>query len=150
MTISNPSNPVTAPAPPEALAVPAALAVSSPLTPAAAIATEASPTPADRQGLAILLMCTVSFIFAIQDALSRHLVSNYSTYFVVMLRYWFFAAFVVAMAARAPGGLERATAPAHATGDVPIAGPVVVGGAEAHGGHAGHAQGRAAVRPRTR
>ena len=60
------------------------------------------------------------------------------------------AVFVLAACARAPGGLERATAPAHATGDVPIAGPVVGAAAEAHGGHDGHAQGRAAVRPRTR
>lgn len=59
-------------------------------------------------------------------------------------------ALVLAGCAQAPGRLERATAPAHATGDVPIAGPVGGGGVEAHGGHDGHAQGRAAVRPRTR
>lgn len=52
--------------------------------------------------------------------------------------------------AQSTGRLERATAPAHATGDVPIASPVVAGGAEAHEGHDGHAQGRAAKRPRTR
>ena len=57
---------------------------------------------------------------------------------------------IPAACAQAPGRLERATAPAHATGDVPIAGPVVGGGAEAHGSHDGHAQGRAATRPRTR
>ena len=54
-------------------------------------------------------MCAASLIFAVQDALSRHLGSNYSTYFVVMLRYWFFAAFVVVIAARAPGGLAAAS-----------------------------------------
>ena len=109
MTATTPSEPTPAPAEAEALAVPAALAASTPLTPAAAITTDTptgmAPATADRQGRAIVLMCAVSFIFAVQDALSRHLGSNYSTYFVVMLRYWFFAAFVVAMAARAPGGL---------------------------------------------
>ena len=58
------------------------------------------------------------------------------------------AALLLAACAQAPGRLERAIAPAHATGDVPIAGPVG-GGTEAHGGHGGHAHGRAA-RPRTR
>ena len=56
---------------------------------------------------------------------------------------------VLAACAQGTGRLERATVPAHATGDVPIAGPVVVG-AEAHEGHDGHAQGRAARRQRTR
>lgn len=54
------------------------------------------------------------------------------------------AALLLAACAKAPGGLQRATAPAHATGDVPIAGPVAGAAAEAHGGHDGHAQGRAA------
>lgn len=59
-------------------------------------------------------------------------------------------ALLIAACAQAPGGLERATAPAHATGDVPIASPVAGGAAGAHGGHDGHAQGRAAARPRIR
>ena len=109
MTVPTPSEPVTAPAPPEALAVPAALAASTPLTPAAAITTDGAHVPVDQQGRAIILMCAASLIFAVQDALSRHLGSNYSTYFVVMLRYWFFAAFVVVIAARAPGGLAAAS-----------------------------------------
>ncbi|TRD22165.1 DMT family transporter [Palleronia caenipelagi] len=54
----------------------------------------------------ILLMIAVSFIFAVQDALSRHLASEYNTIMVVMIRYWFFAAFVTAIAARAGGGLR--------------------------------------------
>ena len=54
--------------------------------------------------LGILLMIAVSVIFALQDALSRHLASTYNVYMVVMIRYWFFAAFVVAMSARGKGG----------------------------------------------
>lgn len=66
----------------------------------------------DRQGLAIFLMCLVSLIFAVQDGISRHLSAAYSPVFVTMLRYWFFALFVLAMAARGPGGL-RAAARSH-------------------------------------
>lgn len=63
---------------------------------------------ADRTGLAILLMCATSFIFAVQDAFSRMLGSEYPPILVVMLRYWVFALFVVAMVSRRPGGLRRA------------------------------------------
>lgn len=66
----------------------------------------ASARPADRQGLAILLMCLVSLIFAVQDALARHLGAAYSPVFVTMVRYWFFGLFVLAMAARGPGACE--------------------------------------------
>ncbi len=100
--------PVTAPAPAQALATPAALAASSTLTPAAGVTTVAGALPKDRQGLAIALMCAVSVVFALQDALSRHLAGAYAPVFVVMLRYWFFALFVVTVAARGPGGLARA------------------------------------------
>lgn len=73
-------------------------------------ATVASPPPrdTDRQGLAIALMCVVAFIFAVQDGISRHLGSAYAPVFVVMLRYWFFAAFVTLLVMRQPGGLRRA------------------------------------------
>ncbi|MCZ0960420.1 DMT family transporter [Paracoccus benzoatiresistens] len=62
----------------------------------------------DRTGLAIALMCATSFIFAMQDAFSRMLGSEYPPVLVVMLRYWFFALFVIAMVSRQPGGLRRA------------------------------------------
>jgi drug/metabolite transporter (DMT)-like permease len=58
--------------------------------------------------LGILLMITVSFIFSMQDGLSRHLASEYNVYMVVMIRYWFFAALVIALAARQPGGIRAA------------------------------------------
>ena len=62
----------------------------------------------DRQGTAILLICGSAFIFAAQDGISRYLGAAYSPIFVIMLRYWFFAVFVILLCARAPGGLARA------------------------------------------
>ncbi len=57
--------------------------------------------------LGIALMILTSAIFAMQDGVSRHLAANYSVMTVVMLRYWFFAAFVVALAAMQGGGVRR-------------------------------------------
>ncbi len=54
-------------------------------------------------------MVAATIVFALQDGISRQLAEAYNTYMVVMIRYWFFAAFVIALAARAKGGL-RATA----------------------------------------
>jgi drug/metabolite transporter (DMT)-like permease len=59
-----------------------------------------------RQG--IWLMIATTFVFAIQDGLSRHLAGSYNVWMVVMLRYWFFAVFATALVARAPGGLRAA------------------------------------------
>ena len=53
----------------------------------------------------IWLMVLTAFIFAVQDGISRHLAGAYNVYMVVMIRYWFFAAFVVAVAMRQSGGL---------------------------------------------
>ncbi|OWY01236.1 EamA family transporter [Thioclava sp. F1Mire-8] len=60
-----------------------------------------------RRGIA--LMVAVTFIFAIQDGISRHLAETYNVYMALMVRFWFFAAFVLAIAARSPGGIKRAT-----------------------------------------
>jgi drug/metabolite transporter (DMT)-like permease len=60
--------------------------------------------------LGILLMVATTFVFAMQDGLSRHLAGAYNVWMVVMIRYWFFAAFVMAMAARKAGGLRAAAA----------------------------------------
>ena len=54
----------------------------------------------------ILLMIAATFIFAVQDGISQHLSREYNVYMVVMIRYWFFAAFVIAIAARQPGGVR--------------------------------------------
>lgn len=58
----------------------------------------------------IWLMITVAVIFSVQDGLSRHLAGTYNVWMVVMLRYWFFATFVIAMVARSPGGVRAAVA----------------------------------------
>lgn len=60
--------------------------------------------------LGIGLMVLTTFIFALQDGLSRHLAENYSVFMVVMIRYWFFAAFVMTIASRKAGGLRAAAA----------------------------------------
>ncbi|MEM8577908.1 MAG: DMT family transporter [Pseudomonadota bacterium] len=57
--------------------------------------------------LGIALMICVSVVFAAQDGISRHLAGEYNTLMVVMIRYWFFAAFVIALAAR-QGGIRAA------------------------------------------
>ncbi|WP_109310698.1 DMT family transporter [Ruegeria sp. AU67] len=60
-----------------------------------------------RAGIALMVGATI--VFALQDGISRHLAGTYNTYMVVMIRYWFFAAFVIALAARAPSGLKATT-----------------------------------------
>ncbi len=62
--------------------------------------------------LGILLMSLTTLVFALQDGVSRHLAGEYNTYLVVMIRYWFFAVFVVSISARKSGGL-RAIAVTH-------------------------------------
>lgn len=58
--------------------------------------------------LGIVLMTVTSLIFAAQDGLSRHLAGEYNVLMVVMVRYWFFAAFVIVMARRMSGSLRAA------------------------------------------
>lgn len=58
--------------------------------------------------LGILLMIATTFVFAMQDGISRHLGTQYSVLMVVMIRYWFFAAFVIWLAMRSAGGLRAA------------------------------------------
>lgn len=58
--------------------------------------------------LGILLMLVTTLIFAIQDGLSRHLAGEYNVFMVIMIRYWFFAAFVLSVSARKAGGLRAA------------------------------------------
>jgi drug/metabolite transporter (DMT)-like permease len=63
--------------------------------------------------LGIWLMIATTAVFAAQDGISRHLAESYSIYMVVMIRFWFFALFVMAAAARAPGGLRMASRTAY-------------------------------------
>ncbi|MDX1819353.1 MAG: DMT family transporter [Paracoccaceae bacterium] len=58
--------------------------------------------------LGILLMIATTFVFAMQDGISRHLAGEYNVFMVIMIRYWFFAAFVMSIAARRAGGLRAA------------------------------------------
>ena len=59
-------------------------------------------------GRGILFMVATTMVFAVQDAFSRHLAESYSVFMIVMIRYWFFAAFVIALASRSRGGIARA------------------------------------------
>lgn len=56
----------------------------------------------------ILLMIAATFVFAVQDGISQHLSREYNVFMVVMIRYWFFAAFVIAISARHEGGIRVA------------------------------------------
>ncbi len=64
----------------------------------------------DNTRLGILLMIVTTVIFAAQDGISKHLASEYNVYMVVMIRFWFFAAFVIAVASRKAGGVRAAAA----------------------------------------
>ncbi|MEZ5721659.1 MAG: DMT family transporter [Paracoccaceae bacterium] len=60
--------------------------------------------------LGIALMIAASFVFAMQDGISRHLAAHYNVFMVVMIRFWFFGAFVLVVASRRAGGLRAAAA----------------------------------------
>lgn len=57
--------------------------------------------------LGIFLMICTTLIFSVQDGLSRYLAGEYNVMMIVMIRYWFFALFVVAISARRAGGLRQ-------------------------------------------
>ncbi|WP_299966145.1 DMT family transporter [uncultured Roseobacter sp.] len=65
-------------------------------------------TQSNNVRLGILLMVLTSIVFALQDGISRHLAETYNVYMVVMIRYWFFAAFVIWLAGRKGGGVRAA------------------------------------------
>ena len=60
--------------------------------------------------LGVALMVATTIVFALQDGISRHLAGEYNVLMVVMVRYWFFAAFVIAWSMRNQGGLRAAAA----------------------------------------
>ena len=63
-------------------------------------------TEADaRRGIGFIVLSTL--IFAAQDGITRHLSTAYSPPMVVMIRFWFFAAFTIALSSRHPGGVKR-------------------------------------------
>jgi len=57
--------------------------------------------------LGIFLMVITTIVFAGQDGLSKYLATEYNVYMVVMIRYWFFAAFVMTISSRKPGGVKQ-------------------------------------------
>ena len=57
--------------------------------------------------LGILLMIITTIVFASQDGLSKYLATEYNVYMVVMIRYWFFAAFVISVSNQKTGGIKR-------------------------------------------
>ena len=57
-------------------------------------------------------MMVTTVVFAAQDGISKHLAQEYNVLMVVMIRYWFFAAFVLTVAKRRAGGLRQAAATA--------------------------------------
>ncbi|WP_406735978.1 DMT family transporter [Thioclava sp. GXIMD4215] len=63
--------------------------------------------------LGAILIIIVTIVFAAQDAISRHLAETYNTYMVVMIRFWFFAAFSFWLVGRQKGGLARAVRAHH-------------------------------------
>ncbi len=60
--------------------------------------------------LGIMLMVVTTFVFAVQDGISRHLAGEYNVLMIVTIRYWFFAAFVIAIARRQAGSVRAAAA----------------------------------------
>lgn len=65
-------------------------------------------TPDNRKGIGLMVLTMA--IFASQDGISRHLAGEYNVIMVVMIRYWFFSAFVLSISARRAGGLRRVAA----------------------------------------
>ena len=51
-------------------------------------------------------MVATMLIFAIQDGISQYLAREYNVFFIVMIRYWFFAIFVFVLCSKQPGGLR--------------------------------------------
>jgi len=58
----------------------------------------------------IILMSLTMLVFASQDGISRYLADEYNVILVVMIRYWFFALFVLTVSARMAGSIKKAAA----------------------------------------
>ena len=58
--------------------------------------------------LGISLMAVTMLVFAVQDGISQYLAREYNVFFIVMVRYWFFALFVFILCSKQPGGLRKA------------------------------------------
>jgi drug/metabolite transporter (DMT)-like permease len=65
---------------------------------------------ASNERLGIALMVATTLVFSLQDGISRHLAEQYNVLMIVMIRYWFFAAFVMTVTARQAGSVRAAAA----------------------------------------
>ena len=72
-----------------------------------AAAVPAPPVARNNPGLGIALMILTSLVFALQDGISRHLATDYSVITVVAVRFWFMAAFTLAVSGTREGGIAR-------------------------------------------
>jgi len=70
-----------------------------------------TPKEANRLGLAFMFGAIT--VFSIQDGITRHLAAHYPPIVIVMIRYWAFAAFVIALSAGREGGVTRAARAMH-------------------------------------
>jgi drug/metabolite transporter (DMT)-like permease len=61
----------------------------------------------------IAFMIVTMFVFSTQDGITRLLGAEYPPIFIVMIRYWAFALFVIAFAATQPGGVIAAARTRH-------------------------------------
>jgi drug/metabolite transporter (DMT)-like permease len=59
----------------------------------------------NRRTTGLVFSLSAVTIFAAQDVVSKHLGSLYPPIFIIMIRYWAFALFVILMSARMPGGI---------------------------------------------
>ena len=64
-----------------------------------------------RTGLWLMVLTTV--IFSSQDGITKHLTGHYPVAMVVMLRFWFFGAAALVIAARRAGGIRAAVVTRH-------------------------------------
>jgi len=55
--------------------------------------------------LGSLFFISAMVVFATQDGISKYLALTYSVFFIVMVRYWVFGVFVLAISLRKPGGI---------------------------------------------
>lgn len=62
-------------------------------------------TQTTRRGVGLMMLAIV--VFGAQDALSRHLAAEYGILLILTIRFWFFAAFVMALSAGAKGVCGR-------------------------------------------
>lgn len=60
--------------------------------------------------LGIAFMVATTLVFAVQDGISRHLAGEYNVLMIVTIRYWFFGAFVIAIARKQAGSIRAAAA----------------------------------------